>query len=81
MAMLASKSAYPAPHGGSTYRSQASDVQSHATSFASPTESDFSESYDRQDSILDWDDKRVAEWLKSINAGQYIELFRGEATC
>jgi len=78
--MLASKSAYPAPHSGSTYRSQVSEGQSHVTSFASPTESDFSESYERQDSVLDWDDKRVAEWFKSINAGQYAELFRGKVT-
>ncbi len=78
--MLASKSAYPAPHSGSTYRSQVSEGQSHVTSFASPTESDFSESYESQDSVLDWDDKKVAEWLRSINAGQYIELFRGKVT-
>jgi mitogen-activated protein kinase kinase kinase len=65
MAMLASKSPYPAPSLGSgssqqsvQYNSSASGYRSHTTSarteqafFASPTESEFSEVYDAPDSV------------------------------
>ena len=45
--------------------------------FTSPTESEFSESYrDGKESVVDWDEARVAEWLKSISCGQYVEIFR-----
>lgn len=26
--------------------------------------------------MVDWDEVRVAEWLKSINCSQYVEIFR-----
>ena len=63
MAMLASKSPYPAPALGgsgqsSQYASNVSNYRVHATAarsdpgfFASPTESEFSESYDTPDSV------------------------------
>lgn len=43
----------------------------------SPTDSEFSlVDEESNDHVRDWDMRGVAEWLKSINAGQYIELFR-----
>lgn len=65
MAMLASKSPYPAPSmsGGSAqsaaqyntthpnYRTHASNARAEQTMFASPTESEFSEIYDAPDAI------------------------------
>lgn len=45
--------------------------------FTSPTESEFSESYrEAKESILDWDESRVGDWLKSINCAQYVDIFR-----
>lgn len=45
--------------------------------FTSPTESEFSESYkDSRDSVQDWDEMRVGDWLRSINFGEYVDLFR-----
>lgn len=65
MAMLASKSPYPAPAVSgaasqssaqynaalSNYRSHASNTRADQTMFASPTESEFSEIYDAPDAI------------------------------
>ena len=65
MAMLASKLPYPAPSMGgagsqssaqytssvSSYRSHPSGARLDHSMFASPTESEFSESYDAPDSI------------------------------
>lgn len=44
--------------------------------FASPTESEFSDVYEGPDSVRLWDEKRVGEWLRTINCGQYEQLFR-----
>ena len=45
--------------------------------FTSPTESEFSEpSRDYRDSVLDWDEAQVCEWLRTINCGQYVDVFR-----
>ncbi|KAF2724003.1 Pkinase-domain-containing protein [Polychaeton citri CBS 116435] len=60
------------------YRLQAAG---HGHMFTSPTESEFSESYRdgpaaSMDSVRDWDENRVADWLRSINCAQYVELFR-----
>ncbi|KAK5116398.1 hypothetical protein LTR62_007945 [Meristemomyces frigidus] len=46
--------------------------------FTSPTESEFSESYrdGGRDAVQEWDEVRVGDWLRSINCGQYVELFR-----
>lgn len=88
MAMLASKSPYPAPTLGgsgqsSQYASNLSNYRVHATAarsdhafFASPTESEFSESYDTPDSVRHWDEDKVGDWLRRINCPQYIELFK-----
>lgn len=65
MAMLASKSPYPAPSvsGGASqnssqynaslnsYRTHASSARADQSMFASPTESEFSEVYDAPDAI------------------------------
>lgn len=46
--------------------------------FTSPTESEFSESYrdNAAESVQDWDEARVGDWLKSINCAQYVDVFR-----
>ncbi|KAL2052340.1 hypothetical protein ABVK25_007499 [Lepraria finkii] len=51
-------------------------ISSHNGPFMSPTESEFSESGDGQDSIRSWDEKRVGEWLRAINCPQYEQLFK-----
>lgn len=85
MATLASRSPYPAPSHSSNmttghYRvpnATAINGNAHAGVFTSPTESEFSESYrDTRDSVLDWDEVRVGDWLRSINCGQYVDIFR-----
>ncbi|KAI9888939.1 MAG: ATP binding [Vezdaea aestivalis] len=43
---------------------------------ASPTESEFSDAYDSADLIRSWDERSVAQWLKSINCGQYEPIFK-----
>jgi len=79
MAMLASRQPFPAPLGSSSsaianYRIQTRENNNHF--FASPTESEFSERYDAPESVQLWDEDRVAEWLRSIGCGQYIDLFK-----
>ncbi|KAF2463489.1 protein kinase byr2 [Lindgomyces ingoldianus] len=90
MAMLASKSPYPAPSlgGGSLqsstqYGSNVASYRNHATAartehafFSSPTESEFSEVYDAPDSVRHWDEDKVGDWLMRINCSQHIELFK-----
>ncbi|KAH9875264.1 hypothetical protein J1614_004755 [Plenodomus biglobosus] len=90
MAMLASKSPYPAPSMGggsaqsaaqynsnlSNYRTHASNARTEQSMFASPTESEFSEIYDAPDAIRHWDEDKVADWLKRINCAQYVDLFK-----
>ncbi|KAL6713142.1 ATP binding [Lecanora helva] len=49
---------------------------SHNASFLSPTESEFSDHNDGQDSIRSWDEKRVGEWLRAINCSQYEQIFK-----
>ncbi|RDA84491.1 hypothetical protein CP532_0970 [Ophiocordyceps camponoti-leonardi (nom. inval.)] len=44
-------------------------------SFPSPTESDFSDA-SGPDSVKHWDEDRVADYLRSINCGEYEKLFR-----
>ncbi|KAM3480197.1 hypothetical protein MY8738_005093 [Beauveria namnaoensis] len=43
--------------------------------FASPTESEFSES-DSPDSVKNWDEDRVCDYLVSVKCGEYEKLFR-----
>ncbi|KAL8701451.1 MAG: hypothetical protein Q9201_004903 [Fulgogasparrea decipioides] len=91
MAMLASKSSYPSSMGmGSTQPSSSSQYSNTLTShrtpvigsshngpFASPTESEFSDGYDSSDTaVRSWDERRVCEWLRSINCAQYEQLFK-----
>ena len=86
MTTLASRSPYPAPsHSGNMsaghYRIPTATAinggAAHANVFTSPTESEFSESYkDAKDSVQDWDEVRVGDWLRSINCGQYVDIFR-----
>ncbi|GIZ39029.1 hypothetical protein CKM354_000242100 [Cercospora kikuchii] len=80
MTALASRSPYPAPPLTSTmapahYRP--SQLNGHGV-FTSPTESEFSESYKDMggSNVLQWDEERVGEWLKSINCAQYVEIFK-----
>lgn len=88
MAMLASKSPYPAPLATSSQQSSTQKtpvlpgrrtpamVSSSQPTFASPTESEFSESVDAPDTARNWDEDRVCEWLRSVSCGDYEKLFR-----
>ncbi|KAL8913458.1 MAG: hypothetical protein Q9171_001751 [Xanthocarpia ochracea] len=92
MAMLAAKSPYPSSMGmGSTQASSSSQYSntlashrtpvigsSHNGPFASPTESEFSDgAYEPSDTaVRSWDERRVCEWLRSINCAQYEQLFK-----
>ena len=88
MATFASRPPYQAPAftnsmPSTQYRVPAPAIVggNHPTAtgvFTSPTESEFSESYkdSARDSVQDWDESRVGDWLRSINCGQYVELFR-----
>lgn len=44
-------------------------------SFASPTESEFSD-VEGPESAKNWDEERVCDWLVSVNCGEYEKLFR-----
>jgi mitogen-activated protein kinase kinase kinase len=75
--MMAMKSAYPTSQFAATYRSMPGHDRQWLTS---PTESEFSESFDNppeSTNVLAWSEDRVAEWLRSVNLSQYIELFSG----
>lgn len=87
MAMLASKSPYSAGLGSnqstlvpssSTQSSyppprRTATIPTSQQSFASPTESEFSES---ADSVKFWDEDRVCEYLRSVKCGDYEKIFR-----
>ncbi|MCJ1247238.1 ATP binding [Trapelia coarctata] len=88
--MLAHQASFPASLGmGPTQipstREYTSVPPSHRTPvmgntqngpFASPTESEFSDPSEGHDSVRSWDEKRVGDWLRSINCGQYVEVFK-----
>jgi mitogen-activated protein kinase kinase kinase len=89
MTSLASRQPYPAPLGSAGmppstahYRvppSAAAAVGGTSQHvFTSPTDSEFSESYrdNAAESVQDWDETRVGDWLRSINCGQYVDVFR-----
>jgi mitogen-activated protein kinase kinase kinase len=89
MTSLASRQPYPAPLGSagmapSTAHYRVPPATAAAVSgtnhnvFTSPTESEFSESYrdNAAESVQDWDETRVGDWLRSINCGQYVDVFR-----
>ncbi|TAQ90433.1 hypothetical protein B7494_g1231 [Chlorociboria aeruginascens] len=89
MAMLASKSPFPAPLSlapsnissastqGSTSQSsrRAPAMLSVNQSFASPTDSEFSD-MDGPESAKNWDEERVCDWLRSVHCTEYEKLFR-----
>ncbi|KAM4055278.1 kinase [Hirsutella rhossiliensis] len=89
MAMLASKTPFSAALGSSATVSSSAPPSSAlpATSrrvppsaagtqtYPSPTESDFSDA-DGPNSVKHWDEDRVADYLRSINCGDYEKLFR-----
>ncbi|KAI4165725.1 MAG: hypothetical protein LQ342_000668 [Letrouitia transgressa] len=68
-------SAGPYPNAVANYRTPAIGSSRNGP-FASPTESEFSESYDPPDSVRSWDEKRVGDWLRSINCAQYEHVFK-----
>ncbi|KAK4661825.1 ATP binding [Podospora pseudopauciseta] len=90
MAMLASKSTFPAslgsqpsammvntPQTASAYPSsrRAPAVQMATQNYQSPTESEFSD-VDGPDSVKNWDEDRVCEYLRSVKCGEYEKIFR-----
>jgi mitogen-activated protein kinase kinase kinase len=88
MAMLASKSSFPASLGssgstlvGNTPTSnmpptrRALAVPSSGQGFASPTESEFSDA-DSPDAVKNWNEDQVADYLRSVKCGEYEKLFR-----
>lgn len=84
MAMLASKQAYPAQLVSANHSSLQPAIHSSRRalapmsgnqSFASPTESEFSD-LDGPESAKNWDEERVCDWLISVNCGDYEKLFR-----
>ncbi|KAL9636700.1 MAG: hypothetical protein Q9164_002661 [Protoblastenia rupestris] len=89
MAVLASKAPYTSTLGmgpnqppvvsqyAVNYRKPVGNNDAHnGAPFLSPTESEFSEHNEGQESIRSWDEKRVGEWLRDINCGQYEPLFK-----
>lgn len=50
-------------------------LPSSSQNYASPTESEFSET-DGPDSVKNWDEERVCEYLRSVKCGEYEKLFR-----
>ncbi|KAI1006641.1 Mitogen-activated protein kinase kinae kinase [Podosphaera aphanis] len=86
MAMLASKSPYPAPLAPSnpimssvpsslTTCRRMPEPQSIHQDLRSPNESEYSDP-DRQDDAKSWDEEKVCDWLRSVNCGEYEKLFR-----
>lgn len=78
MAAVATRTAPPtaSSHLGH-YRVPTNGISNGHGVFSSPTESEFFESHrDARDSVLDWDEARVGEWLRSIDLGQYADVFR-----
>ncbi|KAG9246364.1 BcSTE11, mitogen-activated protein kinase [Calycina marina] len=88
MAMLASKAPFPAGLGSTSLNLSASTSQSlpHSSrrapamvnmsqSFASPTESEFSD-MDGPESAKNWLEDQVCDWLRSIKCSGYEKLFR-----
>jgi mitogen-activated protein kinase kinase kinase len=88
MAMLASKSPFTPslgsgvsamtpsmPSGGYPTIRKAATMPVSSQSFASPTESEFSES-DGPDSVKNWDEDQVCDYLRSVKCGDYEMIFR-----
>ncbi|KAI8634774.1 kinase-like domain-containing protein [Xylariaceae sp. FL1651] len=88
MAMLASKSSFPASlaSSGSTLVAntpssnmpptrRALAMPTSGQPFASPTESEFSD-VDGPDAVKNWTEDQVCEYLRSVKCGEYEKLFR-----
>ncbi|KAK0622915.1 kinase-like domain-containing protein [Immersiella caudata] len=87
MAMLASKSAFPAQLGTQSAIQVATPQTAYPPSrrappvpvsnqnYASPTESEF-EDPDGPGSVKNWDEDRVCEYLRSVKCGEYERIFR-----
>ncbi|KAI0118824.1 mitogen-activated protein kinase [Nemania sp. FL0031] len=87
MAMLASKSSFPASLSsastlvGNTTSSNMSHprralaMPTSGQPFASPTESEFSD-IDGPDAVKNWTEDQVCEYLRSVKCGEYEKLFR-----
>ncbi|KAI1492133.1 kinase-like domain-containing protein [Biscogniauxia mediterranea] len=87
MAMLASKSSFPASlaSSGSTLVSntpsnmpptrRAIAVQASGQPYSSPTDSEFSD-VDGPDAVKNWTEDQVCEYLRSVKCGEYEKLFR-----
>jgi len=89
MAMLASKNPIAAPLGSARLVASTSAPQTaypparrapgvqmaNQQSFASPTESEFSGD-DGPDSVRNWDEDQVCDYLRSVKCGDYERLFR-----
>jgi len=87
--MLASKTPFPAPLVSTSSNLSSSSAQTatiHSSrrapaimtssqSFASPTESEFSD-VEGPESAKHWDEERVCDWLRSVNCAEYEKLFR-----
>ncbi len=63
-----SSSAYPPAR-------RAPAVQVATQAYASPTESEFDD-LDGPDSVKNWDEERVCEYLRSVKCGEYEKVFR-----
>lgn len=88
MAMLASKSSFPAslaassttlnPNAASSNMApsrRAPPVSASGPGFASPTESEFSD-LDGPDAVKNWNEDQVCEYLRSVKCGEYEKIFR-----
>lgn len=84
--MLAPKTAFaPASHAPSSHGAVPSTAAVTARRaptkpnagqmFISPTESNFSDA-DGPDSVKNWDEEKVCEYLRSVKCGEYEKLFR-----
>ncbi|KAI4730105.1 Pkinase-domain-containing protein [Aureobasidium sp. EXF-10728] len=77
MAMLASKPSFPTAMGGAAYQNTSPAYRNNNNAvYGSPTESEFSDSSRMSDTVKNWDEQRVGEWLISINCGQYVDIFK-----
>ncbi|GAP86446.2 putative ste ste11 protein kinase protein [Rosellinia necatrix] len=87
MAMLASKSSFPAslssastlvgntPSSNIPHTRRALAMPASGQPFVSPTESEFSD-IDGPDAVKNWNEDQVCEYLRSVKCGEYEKLFR-----
>lgn len=85
MAMLASKASFPTGLGASSLTPVPSQptmapprrapTMPPSGAYGSPTESEFNES-DPAESVKNWDEEQVCEYLRSVKCGEYEKIFR-----